>query len=124
MLLLEVRVGDSVDTLEAVITGFSGVGETVTVAVVALQPDAVRVKVKVTVPAETAVTNPLVALIVATPGVLLIQAPAVDGLSVMVAPTHKATDGVLTEGTTGWALIVMVDDAVETHPAAFLAVTV
>ena len=76
----------------------TGSAFTVTEGVVLLQPVAVEVKVKVTVPAEIPVTNPAL-LIVATAGALLTHVPPTDGLAVIVAPTHKVADGVLTTGS-------------------------
>ena len=86
---------------DVVMTGFPGKGDTVTELVVLLQPVEVDVKVKVTVPTETPVTNPVVLLMVAAPGVLLTQVPPVLGLTVIVAPTHNAADGVFTDGVAG-----------------------
>lgn len=86
-------------------TGFAGKGKTVTVFDILLQPVAVNVNVKVTLPAKTPVAKPLLS-IVAMPGALLIQVPPVPGLAVMVAPAHNKADGVL---TIGGALTVMVD---------------
>jgi len=111
MLLLEVSVGVSVDTFDTVITGFSGEGDTVTVAVVLLHPVAVDVKVNVTVPAETPVINPVVLLIVATPGVLLTHVPPA-GLEVIVVPEHIVANDVVTVGS---ACTVM-DDVVTLQP--------
>jgi len=74
---------------------------TVTKAVVLLQPVAVFVKVKLTVPADTPVTTPAL-VTVATALLLLVHVPPVTGDSVIVFPTHT-DDGAV---TTGFALTV------------------
>lgn len=74
-----------------------GILLTVTVAVVLLNPLEDCVKVKVTVPADTPVTNPAL-LIEATPASLLTHVPPVVGLSVIVDPTHNLSDGRITVG--------------------------
>jgi hypothetical protein len=79
-----------------------GVGFTVIKLVVALHPAAV--KVKLTVPADTPVTRPLL-VIVALVGLLLSQVPPELGDSVMVFPKQNDDDGILTAGV---ALIVIV----------------
>jgi hypothetical protein len=71
---------------------------TVTLEVVLLQPVAVEVNVKVTLPADMPVINPAL-LMVATAGALLTQVPPAPGLAVIVAPTHNVADGVLTTGS-------------------------
>ena len=62
---------------------------------------------KVDVPAASAVTRPVVALMVATVGLLLTQVPPLLGVSVTVPPTQRDV-GLLTSGR---AFTVMVPDA-------------
>ena len=85
----------------------------VTGAVVALQPFAVDVKVKVALPAETPVINPAL-VIVAMPGALLTQVPPAPGLAVIVLPTHNVAEGVLTKG----GEITVTDAVVALQPVA------
>ena len=93
---LAVMVAPTHNVADGVLT--TGSAFTVTDGVVLLQPVAVEVKVKVTVPIEIPVTNPAL-LIVATAGALLTHVPPTPGLAVMVAPTHNVADGVLTTGS-------------------------
>lgn len=79
-----------------------GVGFTVIKLVVALHPAAV--KVKLTVPADTPVTRPLL-VIVALAALLLSQVPPEVGDKVIVFPKQNDEVGVL---TTGVALMVIV----------------
>jgi len=90
--------------------GFSGIGETVIVAVVLLQPVDVLVNVNVTVPNDTAVTTPVVELMLATAGALLTHVPPVLGVRFIVLPIHINADGELTAGAV--TVIVVVVEAV------------
>ena len=73
----------------------AGAAFTVTLAVVFEQPFA-SVNVKVTLPAETPVT--VFPLTVALAGVLLTHVPPVEGVKVIVAPTHTEVAEVFTVG--------------------------
>lgn len=86
---------------------------TITGEVVLLQPVAVSIKVKVIVPAETPVTNPVLA-IVATLGSLLTHAPPAPGLAFIVEPTHKVADDILTIG----AIFTVTFEVVALQPVA------
>jgi len=99
------NIGDGVLT--------TGRAFTVTLDVVLLQPVAVRVKVNVTLPADTAVIKPALVM-VAIAGLLLNQAPPAPGLAVIVVPTHIDDVGVL---TTGSAFTVTLDVDL-LHPVA------
>lgn len=91
---------------------------TVTIAVVALQLGAaVFVKVKVTEPAETAVTRPAF-VTDATRGSLLTQVPPMVGDKVVVAPTQIVLDPVIL--TAGKALTVTAAVGAETQPVVEL----
>ena len=74
-----------------------GLGFTVTDEVVLLQPEAVSVKVKVTLPLAMPVTTPVL-VTVALVSSLLLQVPPLVGEMVMVLPTHTDESGVLTIG--------------------------
>jgi hypothetical protein len=76
----------------------------VTADVVLLQVVVVLVNVNVTDPAATPVTTPAF-VTVANEGLLLTQVPPLVGLNVIIEPTHKLEEGVL---TVGCALIVTV----------------
>jgi hypothetical protein len=52
------------------------------------QPPAVAVNTIVVVPGDTAVTTPVEASIVATPGAVLVQVPTVASLKLIVWPIH------------------------------------
>jgi hypothetical protein len=84
------KVGEGVLTI--------GIAPTVTEGVVLLQPVAVSVNVNVIEPADTPVTNPAF-VTVATAALLLNQVPPTVGLRVIVLPTHKVGEGVLTTGS-------------------------
>ena len=80
-----------------------GVGLMVTLAVVALQPVAVWVKVKKTTPGAMAVTSPSI-VTEAKEGLLLCQVPPEFGVRIMVSPVQRVFCGLL---TTGGAWMVM-----------------
>jgi hypothetical protein len=78
------------------------------------------VKRNVAVPAATPVTTPPL-VTVATDGLLLDQVPPVDGVNVVVVPTHIVEDPeILTVGLC-FALMVAVGTAV--HPKSLVTVT-
>ena len=81
------------------------------------QPVVVLVKVNVTVPSDTAVTNPPL-VTVATAGLLLIQVPPEVGDKVVVEPTQTLAEPVIL--TTGMALTVTGAVGAETHPVVVL----
>src|SRR5678810_1380165 len=83
---------------------------TVTADVVLLQLVVPSVNVNVTLPAAIPVTTPALS-IVAFVGSLLTQAPPLDGVNVIVLPTHTAVG----PPNTGNAFTVVVDDA-SAHP--------
>lgn len=88
-----------------------GSGFTVSVVVVALQPEDVSVKVKETVPAEIAVINPALS-IVATVASLLTHVPPLIDVAFIVAPTHNVVCGRLTTGNG----FTVTEDVVATQP--------
>jgi hypothetical protein len=75
----------------------TGKAFTVSNAVVLLHPEAVSVNVKLTVPAATPVTKPVLST-VATVTSLLSHNPPTEGLSVIRASTHRLSEGRLTAG--------------------------
>jgi hypothetical protein len=81
------------------------------------QPVTEWVKVKVAVPAETAVTTPAF-VTVATAGLLLTQVPPVPGESVVVAPTQMLLEPVML--TTGLAFTVIVEVGRDVQPVPLL----
>jgi hypothetical protein len=105
------KVAEGTLTLRSVLT--------VTVVVVLVQPrPPVSVKVKVTSPADTPVINPLLS-IVAMASLLLTHVPPVLGLAVIVVPTFRKDEGVLTVGA--YTDIV---DVVLLHPTVGVKVKV
>lgn len=81
------------------------------------QPVLVFVKVKVAVPGSNAETLPLL-LMLATKKLLVDHVPPVEGVNVVVPPTHKVEDPV--NVATGLALIVTVVVGLDTHPVVEL----
>ena len=78
--------------------GVAGRACTVRADVVLLQPVEDCVYVKVDAPAVSAVTSPVVALMVATAVLLLSQVPPVAGLRVRVPPAQRELLGIFTTG--------------------------
>jgi hypothetical protein len=105
-------VGDSVvvkPTQMLFVPEMPTTGNAVIVAggVVAIQPVAVLVKVKVALPADTPVTTPAL-VTVATPGALLVQVPPEAGSKLVVAPTQMVlAPSILTIGS-GFTVTVAV----------------
>lgn len=100
----------------------AGVGFTVTAAVGKdTQPVAVLVKVKVAVPAETAVMTPSLA-IVATAGSLLAQVPPMVGEALVISPMQTLLDPTILATGSVTTFTVVVAEAVQ--PSALLTVTV
>jgi len=95
-----------------------GIGLTVTAGVGSeTQPVTELVKVKVAVPADTAVTTPAF-VTVAVAGSLLTQVPPVPGDKVVVNPTQMLLEPVML--TTGFALTVIVAVGREVQPVPLL----
>jgi hypothetical protein len=92
---LKVNVAPTQSVGEGVLT--TGAAFTVTDEVVLLQPVAVSVKVNVTLPIDTPVTNPAL-VTVAMVLSLLTQVPPVVGLRIKVDPAQSVGEGVLTTG--------------------------
>ena len=100
----------------------TGVAFTVTGAVAAeAQPDAVAVKVKVTVPPDTPVTTPAL-VIVAIAGLLLAQVPPEVGETLVMPPTQILLEP--TRLTVGATTITMEAETVAVQPPPSLTVTV
>lgn len=81
------------------------------------QPVLELVKVNVAVPGSNAETFPLL-LMLATKKLLVDHVPPVEGVNVVVPPTHKVEDPV--NVATGLALIVTVVVGLDTHPVVEL----
>ena len=90
---------------------------TVTAEVVLLQVVVASVKVKVTLPAETAVTRPAL-VTVAKAGLLLDHVPPVVGLRVSVEPIHKLAIGAFTTGSA--FLVMFTASELPTQPAVVI----
>jgi hypothetical protein len=88
-------------------TLITGKSFTVILAVVLLHPVDVEVNVKVTVPAATVVTNPVLST-VATFVSLLVQVPPVFGVRFIVEPTQILEDGALITGKSFTAMVAVV----------------
>lgn len=91
-----------------------GVGLMVTLAVAALQPVLVCVKVKLTTPGAMPVTTPAL-LTEAMEGLLLCQVPPEVGESVMDRPVQSEDCGVLTTGG-AWTVMIAVRSGVAHNP--------
>lgn len=104
-----------VEPTQSVVAGVLTVGGALIVIddVVLLQPVPESVNVNVTVPADTPVTNPAF-VTVAMALLLLTHVPPVEGVKVMVAPTHKVVSGALTVGCcTEIKLVVLIQPVPE-----------
>jgi hypothetical protein len=79
------------------------------------------VKVKVTFPDEIPVTNPLLD-ITAIAGFELAHVPPVEGIKLVVAPTHM--DALPVSETVGFPFTVIGTEAFDTHPALCVNINV
>ena len=86
-----------------------------------LQPVAEDVKVKLTEPAEIAVTSPVFVTVAFDPSELA-HVPPVVGESCVVVPTQTELEPVI--DTVGFALTLIVELAVPVQPRLFVTVTV
>ena len=94
---------------------------TVTGAVASeVHPVILFVKMNVAVPAATPVTTPAL-FTVATDELLLDQVPPVDGVNVVVVPTHIVEDPEIL--TVGLCLAVIVAVGTAVHPKSLVTVT-
>lgn len=85
------------------------------------QPVAVEVKVKLTVPAISAVTKPVLVTVAFDPSELS-HVPPEEGDNWVVEPTHTEVDPVML--TVGLAFTLMVELAEPVHPKLLVTVTV